>query len=156
MPNLNLFVNWRGRPYFDLKLIKGHKFCINKHKVHSFLHNNSYLDRSGLKFSPYLGFYWLKFWGAPHLESSTCNLDHFLVKLLGNLGFHGLIILCEVSKYRIVISFEWLWSIFLFMLNIMNLLAWQTLGVKNLRYYFFSLDLLVFAKVVNFDELLKP
>ena len=24
-------------PYFDLKLIKGHQFCINKHKVHSFL-----------------------------------------------------------------------------------------------------------------------
>jgi hypothetical protein len=37
MSNLNLFVNWPGRPLFDLRLIKGHQFCINKHKVHSFL-----------------------------------------------------------------------------------------------------------------------
>jgi hypothetical protein len=37
MPDLNLFVNWPGRPLFDQKLIKGHQFCINKHKVHSFL-----------------------------------------------------------------------------------------------------------------------
>jgi hypothetical protein len=29
-------INWLGRPYFDLKLIKGHQFCINKHKVLSF------------------------------------------------------------------------------------------------------------------------
>jgi hypothetical protein len=37
MSNLNLFVNWLGQPLFDLKLFKGHQFCINKHKVHSFL-----------------------------------------------------------------------------------------------------------------------
>jgi hypothetical protein len=37
MSSLNLFVNWPGQPLFDLKLIKGHKFCINIHKVHSFL-----------------------------------------------------------------------------------------------------------------------
>ena len=37
MSKLNLFVNWPGRPLFDLKLIKGRQFCINKHKVHSFL-----------------------------------------------------------------------------------------------------------------------
>jgi hypothetical protein len=37
MSNLKLVVNWLGRPLFDLKLIKGHLFCINKHKVHSFL-----------------------------------------------------------------------------------------------------------------------
>ena len=29
-------VNWPGQPYFDLKLIKGHQFCINKLKVLSF------------------------------------------------------------------------------------------------------------------------
>jgi hypothetical protein len=37
MSNLNLFVNWPRWPLFDLKLIKDQQFCINKHKVHSFL-----------------------------------------------------------------------------------------------------------------------
>jgi hypothetical protein len=37
MYKLNLFVNWPSQPLFDLKLIKRHNFCINKHKVHSFL-----------------------------------------------------------------------------------------------------------------------
>jgi hypothetical protein len=36
MSNLNFIVNWSGWPYFDLKLIKGQKFCINKHEVLSF------------------------------------------------------------------------------------------------------------------------
>jgi hypothetical protein len=37
MSNLNLFVNWLGQHLFDLELFKGHQFCINKHKVRSFL-----------------------------------------------------------------------------------------------------------------------
>jgi hypothetical protein len=50
MSKLNLFVNWPGWPLFDLKLIKGHQFCINKHKVHSFLHHNSPLIRGRTEF----------------------------------------------------------------------------------------------------------
>jgi hypothetical protein len=56
------------------------------------------------------------------LEDKICNLDHLLVKLLGNLGFYCLIILGEVNL-QFSFHFEWLWYIFLFMLNIMKLLA---------------------------------
>jgi hypothetical protein len=45
-------VNWPGRPYFDLKLIKGQRFCINKHKVLHFTHHNFSYKRRGLKFVP--------------------------------------------------------------------------------------------------------
>jgi hypothetical protein len=69
------------------------------------------------------------------------------VKLLGNLGFYCLIILGEVNM-QLSFHFEWFWYIFLFMLNIMKLLAFQTVGVKDLRCYFFSLHLLDFTKVV--------
>ena len=36
------------------------------------------------------------------MEAKIYNLDHFLVKLLDNLGFYCLIILGEVSKYAIL------------------------------------------------------
>jgi len=36
------------------------------------------------------------------LEAKICNLDNFLVNLLGNLGFYCLIILGEVRKYEII------------------------------------------------------
>jgi hypothetical protein len=48
------------------------------------------------------GSYWLKLGGALVLEAKICNLDHFLVNLLGNLGFYCLIILGEVSKSAIL------------------------------------------------------
>jgi hypothetical protein len=46
--------------------------------------------------------YWLKLGGALVLEDKNCNLDHFLVNLLGNLGFYCLILLGEVSKSAII------------------------------------------------------
>jgi hypothetical protein len=54
MSKLNLFVNWPSWPLFDLKLIKGHQFCINKHKVNSCLHHKSLQNKCGLKFVPSL------------------------------------------------------------------------------------------------------
>jgi hypothetical protein len=36
------------------------------------------------------------------LKAKICNLDHFLVNLLGNLGFYCLISLGEVSKSAIL------------------------------------------------------
>ena len=36
------------------------------------------------------------------MEAKFRNLDHFLVKLLGNLGFYCLIILGEVNKSAIL------------------------------------------------------
>jgi hypothetical protein len=39
------------------------------------------------------------------LEDKICNLNHYLVKLLRNIGFYCLIILGEVSKDAIFISF---------------------------------------------------
>jgi hypothetical protein len=36
------------------------------------------------------------------LEAKICNLDNFLVKLLGNLGFYCMIILGEASKSAIL------------------------------------------------------
>jgi hypothetical protein len=44
----------------------------------------------------------MKLGGTLVLEAKICNLDHFLVKLLGNIGFYYLIILGEVSKSAIL------------------------------------------------------
>jgi hypothetical protein len=52
---LDFDVIWPGRPLFDLKLIKGHWFCINREKVLSFFHHHSSHTKCGLKFVPYLG-----------------------------------------------------------------------------------------------------
>jgi hypothetical protein len=80
MSQLNLFVNWPGRPLFDLKLIKGHQFCINKHKVHSFLHHNSPLTRGRIASLALKGL--LDEITKAHLLGGYfgCILDHFLVK----------------------------------------------------------------------------
>jgi hypothetical protein len=48
------------------------------------------------------GSYWLKLGGALVLEAKICNLDHFLVNLLDNLGFYYLTILGGVSKSAIL------------------------------------------------------
>ena len=47
-------VIWLGRPLVDLKLIKGHWFCINREKVLSFFHHHSSHTKHGMKFALYL------------------------------------------------------------------------------------------------------
>jgi hypothetical protein len=46
-------VIWPCRPFDDLILIKGHKYCINKKEKLSLFHHSLITQACGLKFAPF-------------------------------------------------------------------------------------------------------